>query len=142
MKRSPLHSPYLFPLLVAAIGCGETMMDPPEDGADLGIIVLDSRVTDDGGTPDGGVTEDGAAESGLPGSGASLQIARDERGVPHITAATLEDAMFGLGFVQAEDRLFQASDSPSSHAGSARRVFRRPAYGGKRQRRQRAPHHR
>ncbi|MEM9860197.1 MAG: penicillin acylase family protein [Myxococcota bacterium] len=101
MKRSPLQSPYLFPLLIA-VGCGETMMEPPpEDLEDLSIVLLDA-----GPSPDGGGT-DGGAQSSLPGSGADLRIARDERGVPHITAATLEDAMYGLGFVQAEDRLFQ-----------------------------------
>lgn len=37
----------------------------------------------------------------------SLWIVRDRRGVPHVRAASEEDAWFGLGFVQAQDRLGQ-----------------------------------
>ncbi|QQS47847.1 MAG: penicillin acylase family protein [Acidobacteriota bacterium] len=38
------------------------------------------------------------------GAGSS-EILRDEFGVPHIFAATLEDAAFAIGYAQAEDRL-------------------------------------
>ncbi len=43
----------------------------------------------------------------VPGSGAQIEIVRDAYGVPHIFAATPNDAYFGLGFVHAQDRLFQ-----------------------------------
>ncbi len=41
------------------------------------------------------------------GRSAPLTIARDARGVPTITAASWADAWFGLGYVHAQDRLFQ-----------------------------------
>jgi len=43
----------------------------------------------------------------LPGLGASVDIVRDENAVPHIYAESTEDALFALGFVHAQDRLFQ-----------------------------------
>lgn len=43
----------------------------------------------------------------LAGLGAPVSIARDARGIPTITAASDRDAAFALGFVHAEDRLFQ-----------------------------------
>src|SRR5689334_1813917 len=36
-----------------------------------------------------------------------VQILRDEHAVPHILANSFEDAAFGLGFVHAQDRLWQ-----------------------------------
>ncbi len=45
---------------------------------------------------------------GLRGENAqAVRVLRDDRGVPHIVARDLESAMFALGFVHAEDRLFQ-----------------------------------
>ncbi len=41
------------------------------------------------------------------GIGASTEIVRDQWGVPHIFAACDDDAYFALGFVTAQDRLFQ-----------------------------------
>jgi len=38
---------------------------------------------------------------------ARVTIARDAAGVPHISAASLEDALFAEGFVMAQDRLWQ-----------------------------------
>src|SRR5262249_47844899 len=43
----------------------------------------------------------------LNGLSAPARIERDERGVVHISAATLTDAFFALGFAHAQDRLFQ-----------------------------------
>ncbi|MEM7122726.1 MAG: penicillin acylase family protein [Pseudomonadota bacterium] len=48
---------------------------------------------------DGTVAVDGPADT--------IQIQRDAHGVPHIFAATPADAYFGLGFVHAQDRMFQ-----------------------------------
>ncbi len=43
----------------------------------------------------------------LPGLSAAVRITRDAHGVPTITAQNDRDAAFGLGFVHAQDRLFQ-----------------------------------
>ncbi len=43
----------------------------------------------------------------LPGLGAPVEIVRDDNAVPHIYAESSEDALFALGFVHAQDRLFQ-----------------------------------
>jgi penicillin amidase len=48
---------------------------------------------------------DGAVE--LEGLGAEVSVTRDERGVPTIHAQSSADAYFALGFVHAQDRLFQ-----------------------------------
>ena len=39
--------------------------------------------------------------------GANAEIRRDSRGIPHITAASWEDAVFLEGYAMAQDRLFQ-----------------------------------
>ncbi|MEP7273315.1 MAG: penicillin acylase family protein [Acidobacteriota bacterium] len=44
------------------------------------------------------------AKKSVTGTGQS-EILRDEFGVPHIFASTLEDAAFAIGYAQAEDRL-------------------------------------
>jgi len=44
---------------------------------------------------------------GVPGISADVAIVRDEWGVPHIDAATVDDATFAQGFVTAQDRLAQ-----------------------------------
>ncbi len=43
----------------------------------------------------------------LSGLSAPVEIIRDRYGVPHIYAASAEDAYFALGFVHAQDRLWQ-----------------------------------
>src|SRR5271165_6590722 len=43
----------------------------------------------------------------VTGPKATIHIARDADGVPTITAQSDEEAAFGLGFVHAQDRLFQ-----------------------------------
>ena len=43
----------------------------------------------------------------IEGIGASLEIARDRWGIPHVTAASARDAWFGLGFCHGQDRAFQ-----------------------------------
>lgn len=57
-----------------------------------------------------------SAKSSLPqldgsmrvkGLGAPVSVLRDEHGVPHITADTVEDLLFAQGFVTAQDRLWQ-----------------------------------
>ena len=46
-------------------------------------------------------------ESRVDGLSAPVEISRDRNGIPHIYARTDADAWFGLGFVHAQDRLFQ-----------------------------------
>ena len=43
----------------------------------------------------------------LSGLMAPVEIVRDRHGVPHIYAGSVEDAQFALGFVHAQDRLWQ-----------------------------------
>jgi len=43
----------------------------------------------------------------LSGLRAPVEILRDRHGVPHIYAASIEDAYFALGFAHAQDRLWQ-----------------------------------
>ena len=43
----------------------------------------------------------------LSGLKAPVQIVRDRHGVPHIYAGSVDDAQFALGFVHAQDRLWQ-----------------------------------
>src|SRR3981189_2537565 len=43
----------------------------------------------------------------VPGISSKVRVVRDERGVPTIEAATLEDLFFAQGYVTAQDRLWQ-----------------------------------
>src|SRR6185369_3462230 len=49
--------------------------------------------------------QDGTVQ--VAGVSAPITIERDDRGVPTIRAANLNDAAFAIGFVHAQDRLFQ-----------------------------------
>lgn len=46
-------------------------------------------------------------EVSLKGLSSSVEVLRDEYGVPHIEADTLHDLFMAQGYVQAQDRLFQ-----------------------------------
>lgn len=48
-----------------------------------------------------------SGEMAVAGAAAPITITRDKYGVPHIEAQSLDDALFGLGFVHAQDRLWQ-----------------------------------
>jgi len=54
----------------------------------------------------------------LAGVEAPIEILRDAHGIPHIYAGSLADVYFGLGFVHAQDRLWQMETS--RRAGSGR----------------------
>src|SRR4029077_15755135 len=43
----------------------------------------------------------------VPGISSKVRVVRDERGVPTIEAASLEDLFFAQGYVTAQDRLWQ-----------------------------------
>src|SRR4051812_27966825 len=60
------------------------------------------------------------AAHGLAGE---VRIARDADGIPLITAATDEDAAFGLGFAHAQDRLFQMELQRRYGAGRLAEIF-------------------
>jgi len=51
------------------------------------------------------------------GLGKPVEVLRDAFGVPHIYAASLEDAMRALGFVHAQDRLWQMEMNRRTAAG-------------------------
>jgi penicillin amidase len=56
-------------------------------------------------------------EVALAGVAGPVEILRDRHGIPHIYAQSLEDAHFGLGFVHAQDRLWQMEMSRRTAAG-------------------------
>ncbi|OFW44712.1 MAG: acyl-homoserine-lactone acylase [Acidobacteria bacterium RIFCSPLOWO2_12_FULL_67_14b] len=53
----------------------------------------------------------------LAGLAAPVQVMRDRYGIPHIFAASLEDASLALGYVHAQDRLWQMEMSRRIAAG-------------------------
>ena len=69
---------------------------------------------------------DGAiAVSGLQ---APVNVVRDAHGVPHITAASLEDLFFAQGYVTAQDRLWQMDMTRRFAGGELSEIL--PASGG------------
>jgi penicillin G amidase len=59
----------------------------------------------------------------LSGPKAEIRIERDADGVPLITARDDEDAAFGLGFVHAQERLFQMELQRRAGAGRLAEIF-------------------
>ncbi len=53
----------------------------------------------------------------------AVLVSRDELGIPHIKAKTLEDALFVQGYVTAEDRMFQMDAMRRVGAGELSEVF-------------------
>lgn len=74
--------------------------------------------------------EGSVAVKGLHGA---VTIARDSDGVPLITAGDDEDAVFGLGFAHAQDRLFQMETMRRYGAGRLSEIFGEAALGIDRQ---------
>ncbi len=65
-----------------------------------------------------------AASTGLArGADESTTIYRDEFGIPHIFAPTLEDAAFAVGYAQAEDRLEELLKNYRRATGTMAEVF-------------------
>lgn len=58
------------------------------------------------------------AEADIPGLRAPVDIAYDDRGVPHIFAESSDDAYRALGYVVARDRLFQIEMQTRAGAGT------------------------
>lgn len=63
---------------------------------------------------------------------APLEVLRDADGVPHILAAGKADAYFGLGFVHAQDRLWQMELQRRAGQGRLSELFGARAVGGDR----------
>jgi penicillin G amidase len=59
----------------------------------------------------------------LPGLQAELLIERDRHGIPTIRAASLDDALYGLGVVHAQDRLWQLETHRRIGAGRLAEAF-------------------
>lgn len=59
----------------------------------------------------------------MEGVQAEVEIVRDRNAVPNIFAKSLEDAMFGLGYVHAQDRLWQMETLRRAAAGRLSEVL-------------------
>jgi penicillin G amidase len=59
----------------------------------------------------------------VPGISSKVRVVRDERGVPTIEAATLEDLFFAQGYVTAQDRLWQMDMMRRAAAGDLSEVI-------------------
>ncbi|MBL27389.1 MAG: acyl-homoserine-lactone acylase [Rhodospirillaceae bacterium] len=59
----------------------------------------------------------------VAGPAQRIDILRDDNGIPHIYAASAADAYFGLGFVHAQDRLWQMETGRRAGAGRLSEVF-------------------
>src|ERR1700730_3022553 len=59
----------------------------------------------------------------VPGISSKVRVVRDERGVPTIEAATLEDLFFAQGDVTAQDRLWQMDTMRRAAAGELSEVI-------------------
>ncbi|MEL0113258.1 MAG: penicillin acylase family protein, partial [Rickettsiales bacterium] len=58
-----------------------------------------------------------------------VEIIRDENGIPHIFAQTKRDAHFALGFVHAQDRLWQMEFTRRVGAGRLSEILGRETLG-------------
>jgi penicillin amidase len=61
-----------------------------------------------------------------------VEVWRDRYGVPHIFADSLQDAWFALGYVHAQDRMWQMEFTRRLGAGRLAEVMGRPALGADR----------
>lgn len=69
----------------------------------------------------------GQASRTVSGINAEIRITRDGNGVPTITASDASDAAFALGYIHAEDRLFQMDLQRHYAAGRLAEWFGEPA---------------
>src|SRR5262245_6050883 len=66
-------------------------------------------------------------EARVAGLAAPVRVERDGLGIPTIHAASLPDALAGLGFVHAQDRFFQMDLARRLAAGELAELFGPPA---------------
>jgi penicillin amidase len=62
-------------------------------------------------------------ETVVVGAAAPIEIVRDADAIPHIFAATKNDALFGLGFAHAQDRLWQMEFQRRIGSGRLSEIF-------------------
>ncbi len=65
----------------------------------------------------------------VAGLSGAVEIVRDRHGVPHIYAASERDAYFGLGYVHAQDRLWQMEVNRRIGSGTLAELFGKVATG-------------
>jgi penicillin amidase len=117
----------LVSLLLGTSACGGSTAPPdaePLDGGsrDASFTQADASDLPDGARVDGG--PDGSLSGPDGGSrDETVRIYRDARGVPFIEASDFESALYGLGYVQAEDRLFQMHRARVEMRGQLAEVF-------------------
>jgi acyl-homoserine lactone acylase PvdQ len=70
-----------------------------------------------------GATATPAPAAAPPRDATATTIYRDEYGIPHIYAPTLEDAAFAMGYAQVEDRLEELLKNYRRAAGTMAEVF-------------------
>ncbi len=63
----------------------------------------------------------------VAGLHAQVRIERDAQGIPTIKAASIDDALFGLGFAHAQDRLWQLETHKRIGSGRLAQAFGEPA---------------
>ena len=68
-------------------------------------------------------------ERAIRGLAAPVEVVRDRHGIPHILARSEEDALFALGYVHAQDRLWQMEMNRRIGAGRLAEVLGAPALG-------------
>ncbi len=59
----------------------------------------------------------------VPGLSAPVDVVRDAQGVPHLTAASLEDLFFAQGYVTAQDRLWEMDMTRRAAAGEMAEIL-------------------
>lgn len=59
----------------------------------------------------------------IPGLSAPVEVVRDREGVPHVFAKTMPDALAALGFLHAQDRLWQMELTRRSGQGRLSEMF-------------------
>ena len=69
-----------------------------------------------------------AGEARAPGLGQAVEIVRDAEGVPHIFAKTEHDGWYAMGYLHAQDRLWQMEVQRRVAQGRISEVFGEVAY--------------
>ena len=59
----------------------------------------------------------------MEGLGAPVEVVRDREGVPHVFAKTMDDMLSALGFLHAQDRLWQMELTRRSGQGRLSEMF-------------------
>ena len=88
--------------------------------AGLVIIVVGGFLWLRGSLPGSG------AVAGLDGLSGPAEVLRDEHGVPHIFAQSIDDALFATGYAHAQDRLWQMESMRRLGAGRLAEVIGSP----------------